>query len=239
MEERISQFPNDVNERDTESDIELVTASESDDETDTDNDDAIPNKREMYNPPLLLKIPYGLFDKFAEIAQENTNKEVDGLETLAFMFGHVDAAIQRITHLVLMKQVSTHSSCEPTDEGNVQIAEFSAQNPALTICGWSHTHPRFYSYFSSIDCHTHCNFLHAVPHFIGHVFSGKNYENRILTLTKYGMDLVGKCNESAEVPHEHSHPCGDDQHEFFQCHLVVTDVVYEFFMDSVIVVDLR
>ena len=239
VEGRISQVANDGNEMDNDSDIVVETASESEDETDTDNEFAMATQKEMYNPDLLLQIPYRLFEKFEELAKENTNKDVDGLETMAYMFGHVDSAIQRITHLVLMKQMSTHSSCEPTDEGNVQIAEFSAQNPKLTICGWSHTHPKFDSYFSSVDCHTHCNFLNSIPHFIGHVYSGVTYENRILTLTKYGMDLVGKCNVGNEVAHEHSHPCGDDQHEFFQCPLVVTDVVYEFFMDSVTVVDLR
>lgn len=47
-----------------------------------------------------------------------------------------------VTHLLIMDQVATHSSCETTDKGNEQIASFAAENPSLQIVAWAHTHPR-------------------------------------------------------------------------------------------------
>ena len=99
----------------------------------------------MFNQQMCLKIPNDFFDKFSEVAEENDNKEQDGIETLGYLFGTNKEGIQRVSHLVLMKQTGSHSGCEATIEGHVQIGNFNEKFPSLSILGWSHIHPRLTS----------------------------------------------------------------------------------------------
>ena len=97
---------------------------------------------EMFNQDMYLKIPNDFFDKFAEVTKENNLKGVDGLESLAYIFGSCNEGVQNVSHLIFMNQIATHSKCEPTELGNIQVADFNKENPTLGLLGWAHTHPR-------------------------------------------------------------------------------------------------
>ena len=99
---------------------------------------------------------------------------------------------------------------------------------------------RYRSYFSSVDCHTHADYLKNVPNFFGHVHSGTTETDRFLTLTQLGMDVVGDCVQPQGVPHEHADPCGhNSDHEFFDCRLITVDVPYKTSLEPIILVDFR
>jgi hypothetical protein len=97
---------------------------------------------EPYGNIIDLIVPSDYFKIFREASEESTNKGRDGLETLGYLFGKDIGSSRCVTHLVIMDQDATHSSCETTNRGNEQVALFAEQNPSLHIVGWSHTHPR-------------------------------------------------------------------------------------------------
>lgn len=146
IEENYQRSEHGKEDSDSSSEEESDVFSESENDDDDHPDELssfIPEvQKEMYNQQMCLKVPNDFFDKFYEVAEENNSKDVDGVETLAYIFGNNKEGIQRISHLVLMKQTGSHSGCEATVQGNVQIGNFSNKYPSLCILGWSHSHPR-------------------------------------------------------------------------------------------------
>ena len=99
---------------------------------------------------------------------------------------------------------------------------------------------RYRSFFSSVDCHTHADFLKNMQNFFGHVHSGTTKKDRLITLTKLGMKVVGECNQPQGLPHEHEDPCGTNAgHEFFDCPQITIDVPFKYTLEPVILVDFR
>ena len=66
---------------------------------------------------------------------------MDGKETFGYMVGEERESKLFVSHLVIVDQIGTHSSCEPTTKGNEQFSIFQTGHPSLKLVGWSHTHP--------------------------------------------------------------------------------------------------
>ena len=108
-------------------------------DSDSQNDDGT----DLFSDNINLIIPINFFETFAKLSHQNTVSTINGIETLAFLFGEKNENIQQVSDMLLMDQFGNHSSVEPTEHGNVQIGNFKDEHPNLTLLGWSHTHPRY------------------------------------------------------------------------------------------------
>ena len=68
-------------------------------------------------------------------------------------------------------QFGDDSNCEPTEAGNVQLAEYVAANPSEIVLGWVHSHPGHACFLSGPDVHTQWRWQSGVPECVAVVLS--------------------------------------------------------------------
>ncbi|XP_010553605.1 PREDICTED: AMSH-like ubiquitin thioesterase 2 isoform X2 [Tarenaya hassleriana] len=119
-----------------------------------------------------------LMEDFAELARENTEKDLETCGALgAFL-------------------------CQALNEEEV----FAIQNEhALYPVGWIHTHPSQGCFMSSVDLHTHYSYQAMVPEAFAIVVAPTDSSRRhgIFRLTDPGgMDILRGCEETGFHPHK-------------------------------------
>ncbi|XP_010553604.1 PREDICTED: AMSH-like ubiquitin thioesterase 2 isoform X1 [Tarenaya hassleriana] len=140
-----------------------------------------------------------LMEDFAELARENTEKD---LETCGALGAFLERGIFYVTTLIIPKQESTSNSCQALNEEEV----FAIQNEhALYPVGWIHTHPSQGCFMSSVDLHTHYSYQAMVPEAFAIVVAPTDSSRRhgIFRLTDPGgMDILRGCEETGFHPHK-------------------------------------
>ena len=89
--------------------------------------------------------PEDLISKFLEIAKANSDRNI---ETLGTFGGQLCNNKFRVTHLLIPKQQGQSDSC--TMEGDEDVLELH-EKENLTLLGWTHTHPAYSVFLSSVD----------------------------------------------------------------------------------------
>ncbi|KAL1921190.1 uncharacterized protein VTP21DRAFT_10906 [Calcarisporiella thermophila] len=144
-------------------------------------------------------VPTSLLKKFLDIAQPNTNKN---LETCGILSGTLKRNIFTINTLIIPKQTSTSDTCTTTNEE--ELFAYQDERDLMTL-GWIHTHPTQSCFMSSVDLHTHCSYQLMLPEAIAIVCAPKHKPDYgIFRLTDPpGMDVIMKCTDERLF---HPHP---------------------------------
>lgn len=146
-------------------------------------------------------VPGGLFSKFLNFAQKNTEKNV---ETCAILAGKLSRNQLTVSHLLVPKQTGTSDSC--FTESEEEVLEYQ-DRLGLDTVGWVHTHPTQTAFMSSVDLHSHCSYQLMLPEAIAIVCSPKYQENKIFSLTMdHGLHFISNCHLSGFHPHPKEPP---------------------------------
>ncbi|XP_069680632.1 STAM-binding protein [Periplaneta americana] len=141
-------------------------------------------------------IPSRLMGKFMNLAQRNTNQNI---ETCGILAGTLNHGQLIITHLLVPKQNGTADSC--TTQNEEEIFDYQDQHDLITL-GWIHTHPSQTAFLSSVDLHTHCSYQLMMPEALAIVCSPRYQENGFFILTpNYGLDFIANCRQTGFHPH--------------------------------------
>lgn len=161
-------------------------------------------------------LPSGLVGKFLEIAEPNTIKYPDGVETCGVLAGIQTGTEIRCTTLVIPKQEGTSDTVSMSHEEELFAYCCSGQHPQgedgnLIQLGWIHTHPSQSCFMSSVDIHTHCAYQCMLPEAVAVVVALRDRrrpEVGVFRLTEpEGQQLIQRC----ELRGFHPHPLPDDQ----------------------------
>lgn len=79
-------------------------------------------------------MPAETVSKFVAVAVENTKKDI---ETIGLLFGRLENNQLTVSHVLVPHQTGTYLTCEPTDEGIIQIQNFKDENDVIFL-GWIH-----------------------------------------------------------------------------------------------------
>lgn len=71
---------------------------------------------------------------FLEAAAENTKKKI---ETIGILAGRIKSNGLVISHVIIPKQTGTHKTCQPTDDGEVELSIYQCERNLITF-GWIH-----------------------------------------------------------------------------------------------------
>lgn len=170
---------------------------------------ALPNVDRSTKPPSLLSpsnhskiglrdvvVPSRLMGKFMNLAQQNTNQNI---ETCGILAGTLNHGQLIITHLLVPKQNGTGDSC--TTQNEEEIFDYQDQHDLITL-GWIHTHPSQTAFLSSVDLHTHCSYQLMMPEALAIVCAPRYQENGFFILTpNYGLDFIANCRQTGFHPH--------------------------------------
>ncbi|KAK2720128.1 hypothetical protein QYM36_004137 [Artemia franciscana] len=104
-----------------------------------------------------LWIPNSLINRFIDIAEKNTLRNI---ETCGVLAGKLGFGKFVCSHLIIPEQTGTSDSCVTLKEEN--IFEVQDKNQLLTL-GWIHTHPTQSCFLSSVDLHTQCSYQLLMP----------------------------------------------------------------------------
>ena len=88
-------------------------------------------------------IPSMLMSRFLELAQSNTNRNV---ETCGILAGSLERNKFTITHVIIPQQSGTSDSC--TTDNEEAIFDYQDNHELITL-GWIHTHPSQTAFMSS------------------------------------------------------------------------------------------
>ena len=146
----------------------------------------LPNRPTSFKSPPKLIYPANLISTFKTAAAQNSSLN---RETCGFLFGTVTKNTYTLTHLFIPKQSGTPDTCQPTDDGEMEMFEFGTSNNLVGL-GWIHTHPSQTAFLSSVDMHTQFSQQTLLPVAIAIVCSIKYNETRFLHLTDLGMEKV-------------------------------------------------
>ncbi|XP_021895840.1 AMSH-like ubiquitin thioesterase 2 isoform X2 [Carica papaya] len=140
-----------------------------------------------------------LVEDFAELARENTEKD---LETCGVLGAFLEEETLYATTLIIPKQESTSNSCQAVNEEEV----FAIQSErSLFPVGWIHTHPSQGCFMSSVDLHTHYSYQVMVPEAFAIVLAptDKSRTYGIFRLSDPdGMSVMRDCHEKGFHPHK-------------------------------------
>ncbi|CAO3585088.1 unnamed protein product [Absidia cylindrospora] len=153
---------------------------------------------ERGEPLRRLIVPKSLQEKFLNIAQQNTNRNI---ETCGILAGTLKNNVLQVTTLIIPKQNGTSDTC--TTENEEELFEYQDTHDLLTF-GWIHTHPSQSCFLSSLDLHTHCSYQLMLPEAIAIVCAPKhNPSYGVFRLTDPpGLDVISSCRiERAFHPH--------------------------------------
>ncbi|KAF7722633.1 hypothetical protein EC973_002905 [Apophysomyces ossiformis] len=153
---------------------------------------------ERGEPLRILNVPKSLQNVFLEIAQPNTQRNI---ETCGILAGKLRNNILTVTTLIIPKQTGTSDTC--TTENEEELFEFQDKHDLLTF-GWIHTHPTQSCFLSSVDLHTHCSYQLMLPEAIAIVCAPKHKPDfGIFRMTDPpGLDIISTCKaERAFHPH--------------------------------------
>jgi len=146
-------------------------------------------------------VPSRLMGKFMNLAQRNTNQNI---ETCGILAGTINHGQLIITHLLIPKQIGTADSC--TTQNEEEIFDYQDQHDLITL-GWIHTHPSQTAFLSSVDLHTHCSYQLMMPEALAIVCAPRYQENGFFILTpNYGLDFIANCRETGFHPHPSEPP---------------------------------
>ena len=95
-------------------------------------------------------IPSMLMSRFLDLAQTNTNRNV---ETCGILAGSLERNKFTITHLIIPQQSGTSDSC--STENEEAIFDYQDNHDLITL-GWIHTHPSQTAFMSSGRFCRHC-----------------------------------------------------------------------------------
>ncbi|KAL0221215.1 hypothetical protein RCL1_001069 [Eukaryota sp. TZLM3-RCL] len=143
--------------------------------------------------------PGELVSLFLNKVVEQASMGIEACALLCAPKSSVD--VFKITHIVIPKQTGTVDSCTLLDEASlIPVIE----NNDLTICGWIHTHPKFDTFLSAIDLHTHLGLQLSLNESIAIVVSLLNNSTKteVYHLSAQGINEVSKCKKGGH--HEHS-----------------------------------
>lgn len=150
-------------------------------------------------------IPSMVMSRFLDLAQSNTNRNV---ETCGILAGSLERNKFTITHLIIPKQSGTADSC--STENEEAIFDYQDNHDLITL-GWIHTHPSQTAFMSSVDLHTHCSYQLMLPEAVAIVCSPKHKENGFFSLTpEYGLNAIASCRKSGFHPHPKEPPLYKD-----------------------------
>ncbi|XP_063237206.1 STAM-binding protein-like [Bacillus rossius redtenbacheri] len=145
-------------------------------------------------------VPSQLIEKFKNLAQRNTEKNI---ETCGILAGKLGRNVLTITHLILPKQTGTPDSCSTTDE--VEVDRFQRDQDLITL-GWIHTHPTQTAFLSSVDLHTHYSYQCLMSEAVAIVCAPSYHEDATFMLTQdYGLNYIRNCTLTGFHPHP-THP---------------------------------
>ncbi|ORZ03422.1 hypothetical protein BCR43DRAFT_510478 [Syncephalastrum racemosum] len=153
---------------------------------------------ERGEPLRRLNIPAGLEQRFVQMAQSNTEKNI---ETCGVLCGRLKNNVLTMTTLIIPKQTGTPNTC--TTENEEELFEYQDAHDLLTF-GWIHTHPSQSCFMSSLDLHTHCSYQLMLPEAIAIVCAPKHSPSfGVFRLTDPpGMGIISECrSEGAFHPH--------------------------------------
>jgi STAM-binding protein len=146
-------------------------------------------------------VPSRLMGKFMNLAQRNTNQNI---ETCGILAGTINHGELIITHLLIPKQNGTADSC--TTQNEEEIFDYQDQHDLITL-GWIHTHPSQTAFLSSVDLHTHCSYQLMMPEALAIVCAPRYQENGFFILTpNYGLDFIASCRATGFHPHPSEPP---------------------------------
>lgn len=144
----------------------------------------------------LVVVPGNLMKNFLQIAQRNTQRNI---ETCAILAGKLRQNQLVVTHLLVPEQTGTCDSC--TTQKEEDLFDYQDQNDLITF-GWIHTHPTQTAFLSSVDLHTHCSYQRMMPEAIAIVCAPRYSENTFFCLTPdYGLDFISNCQQQGFHPH--------------------------------------
>ncbi|KAJ2159411.1 hypothetical protein GGF46_003047 [Coemansia sp. RSA 552] len=150
-----------------------------------------------------VQVPEGIFDEFIDIAQANTQRN---LEMCGILCGKQIPGQEALvmTTLIIPKQRSTSDTCVTEHEEELFAEQMDRD---LITLGWIHTHPTQTCFMSSLDLHTQCSYQLMLPEAIAIVCAPRSQPRfGIFRLTDpSGMDTIQSCKEqSAFHPHDES-----------------------------------
>lgn len=142
-------------------------------------------------------LPAGLREKFLQVAEPNTRKD---LETCGVLCGKLNKSAFFITQLVIPHQESTSNTCSTTNEE--ALFEYVQSND-LFILGWIHTHPSQSCFMSSIDLHTQNSYQLMLPEAIAIVCAPKHNPDwgAFRLSDPPGVEIIKRCRQTGFHPH--------------------------------------
>lgn len=150
-------------------------------------------------------IPSMLMGRFLDLAQPNTNRNI---ETCGILAGSLERNKFTITHVIIPQQSGTSDSC--TTDNEEAIFDYQDNHELITL-GWIHTHPSQTAFMSSVDLHTHCSYQLMLPEAVAIVCSPKHKETGFFSLTpEYGLNAIASCRKSGFHPHPKEPPLYKD-----------------------------
>jgi len=156
--------------------------------------------------------PGDLVSKFKQLAAANSNNNI---ETCGFMFGKMlssqSAQSYTLTHVFIPKQGGTADTCQPTEQGELEMYGFSGEHPELIQLGWIHTHPSQTAFLSSVDMATQFSCQTLLPEALAIVCSIKYNETKFLQLTEIGLQKVRQKLENSGSDQFTAYDVGRDQ----------------------------
>ena len=129
-----------------------------------------------------------LVRRFKELSMQNT---ISKKETGGLLFGELKNNQYVVDVLVIPKQVGGPDNWKTTDE--VQLGNFSADNPRLILCGTIHTHPGFDARPSSVDLHQQYDLQVQQPSAIAVIIAPERDQSPFYTITPFGMSALRDC----------------------------------------------
>jgi STAM-binding protein len=162
----------------------------------------IVNYNEGGGPLRTMFLPAELSQKFTEIAEPNTKKN---LETCGILVGKLNRNAFFITHLLIPEQDSTSDTCSTKNEEKM-FDYIDNEDPDLFILGWIHTHPTQSCFLSSVDLHTHNSYQIMLNEAIAIVCSPSDKFSKKLGVFRLtdppGVPTITDCSRSGFHPHE-------------------------------------
>lgn len=134
-----------------------------------------------------ITYPADLVAQFKALTAPNSARN---METCGFLFGTMGASGYNLTHLYLPKQNGSSDRCQPTDQGEMEMFNFTGGDSNLVQFGWIHTHPSQTAFLSSVDMATQFSYQTLLPEAIAIVCSIQYNETKFLHLTELGMRKV-------------------------------------------------
>lgn len=155
----------------------------------------VPECQNIYGLRTVI-VPCNLMDQFLQLAQQNTDRNI---ETCGILAGKLSHNKFTVTHLLIPKQTGSADSCTTGSEED--LFTYQDKHDLITL-GWIHTHPTQTAFMSSVDLHSHCSYQLMMPEAVAIVCSPKYNETGMFSLTPdYGLDYIANCRETGFHPH--------------------------------------